>query len=58
MLSREKRDFITSFTWIFGCTKKAAEAAYRDAKKAANTSYIQNVIACFKGNSARCFYED
>ena len=58
MLNREKKDFIASFTWIFGCTKKDAEAAYRGAKKASNTSYIQSVIACFKGNSARCFYDD
>ena len=58
MAMREKTDFVTAYTWIFGCTKKAAAIVYREEKSKKNMGYIENVIACFKGNAKRCFMDD
>lgn len=58
MAIHQRIDFIAAYTWIFGCTKLAAAAVYREEKAKKNYAYIESVIAAFKGNAARCFYTD
>ena len=55
---REKHDFIRAYTWIFGCSKKTAEAVYKQEKTKGNDAYITGVIACFDRNAARSFATD
>lgn len=55
---REKHDFIRAYCWIFGCSRKTAEAVYKQEKAKGNDAYIRNVIACFESNAARSFATD
>ena len=55
---REKHAFVQAYCWIFGCTRKTAEAVYRQEKAKGNAAYIAAVIACFESNAARSFATD
>lgn len=58
MLNAMKSDFITAYTWIHKSTKKEAERVYCRAMKIADYGYIKEIIACFKNNARREFYDD
>ena len=58
MLNAMKSDFVTAYIWMYGSTKKKAEGVFRRAMEIADYGYIKEIIACFKDDARREFYDD
>lgn len=58
MMNSTKSEFIKAYTWMYGESKKKAEAVYRRAMEIADYSYIKETINCFKDNAKMGFYDD
>lgn len=53
-----KADFVKAYTWMYGSTKKQAEATYRRAMEIADYGYVKEIIACFENNAKNAAYAD
>lgn len=53
-----KADFVKAYTWMYGESKKKAEAAYRRAMEIADYEYVREIINCFENNAKNAAYAD
>ena len=58
MMNGMKNDFITAYAWMYGESKKKAEAVYRRAMEIADYGYVKEIIACFESNAKKAVYVD
>lgn len=58
MVNGMKNDFIAAYTWMYGESKKKAEAVYRRAMEIADYGYVKEIINCFENNAKNATYAD